>query len=96
MKNFKDILVALGNIKWTHVLILLAIVVILLVGAAGLSYIYAQKGAKDAVNAELALQEQIHDYEMNLKLLCFFAILSSGFCKKIQHTEKFPCAAMHF
>ena len=68
MKNFKDILVALGNIKWTHVLILLAVVVILLVGAAGLSYIYAQKGAKDAVNAELALQNQIHDYEMNLRM----------------------------
>ena len=68
MKNFKDILVALGNVKWTHVLILLAIVAILLIGAAGLSYIYAQKGAKDAVNAELALQEQIHDYEMNLRM----------------------------
>jgi hypothetical protein len=68
MKNFKDILVALGNIKWTHVLILLAIVVILLVGAAGLSYIYGQKGANDAVKAQLALQEQIHDYEMNLRM----------------------------
>ena len=68
MKNFKDILVALGNIKWTHVLILLAIVVILLIGAAGLSYIYGQKGANDAVKAQLALQEQIHDYEMNLRM----------------------------
>ena len=68
MKNFKDTLVALKDIKWGHVLILLAIVVILLGGAAGLSYIYAQKGAKDAVNAELALQEQIHDYEMNLRM----------------------------
>ena len=68
MKNFKDILVALGNIKWTHVLILLAIVVILLVGAAGLSYIYAQKGANDAVKAQLELQQKIHDYEMNLRM----------------------------
>ena len=68
MKNFKDTLVALKDIKWGHVLILLAIVVILLGGAAGLSYIYAQKGAKDAVNVELALQEQIHDYEMNLRM----------------------------
>jgi hypothetical protein len=68
MKNFKDILVALGNIKWTHVLILLTIVVILLIGAAGLSYIYGQKGANDAVKAQLALQEQIHDYEMNLRM----------------------------
>ena len=68
MKNFKDTLVALKDIKWGHVLILLSIVVILLGGAAGLSYIYAQKGAKDAVNAELVLQEQIHDYEMNLRM----------------------------
>ena len=68
MKNFKDILVALGNIKWTHVLILLSIVVILLVGAAGLSYIYAQKGANDAVKAQLELQQKIHDYEMNLRM----------------------------
>lgn len=68
MKNFKDILVALGNIKWTHVLILLSIVVILLVGAAGLSYIYAQKGTNDAVKAQLELQQKIHDYEMNLRM----------------------------
>ena len=68
MKNFKDILVALGNIKWTHVLILLSIVVILLVGAAGLSYIYAQKGANDAVKAQLEMQQKIHDYEMNLRM----------------------------
>ena len=67
MKNFKDILVALVNIKWTHVLILLAVVVILLVGAAGLSYIYAQKGANDAVQQQLALQEQIHEYEINMR-----------------------------
>ena len=41
---------------------------ILLAGAAGLSYIYGQKGANDAVKAQLALQEQIHDYEMNMRL----------------------------
>lgn len=68
MKNFKDILVALGNIKWSHVLILFAIVLILLFGAGGLSYIYAAKGANDAMQAQLAIQEQIHDYEMNLRL----------------------------
>ena len=68
MKNFKDTLVALKDIKWGHVLILLTIVVILLTGAGGLAYIYAQKGANDAVKAQLALQEQIHDYEMNLRM----------------------------
>lgn len=68
MKNFKDTLVALSNIKWGHVLILLAIVVILLLGAGGLAYIYGTKGANDAVKAQLAIQEQIHDYEMNLRM----------------------------
>ena len=68
MKDFKDILVALGIIKWTHLLILLSIVLILLVGAAGLSYIYSQKGASDAVKSQLELQQKIHDYEMNLRI----------------------------
>ena len=49
MQEFKDILIALGKIKWSNVVILLSIVTILLVGAGGLSYIYAQKGANDAV-----------------------------------------------
>lgn len=68
MKNFKDILVALGNIKWAHVLILFLIVLILLFGAGGLSYIYATKGANDALQTQLAIQSQIHDYEMNMRL----------------------------
>ena len=67
MKNFKDTLVALKGLKWGHVLILLSIVVILLVGAAGLAYIYAQKGANDAVQEQLALQEKIHEYEINMR-----------------------------
>ena len=62
MQEFKDILIALGKIKWPNVFILLSIVTILLVGAGGLSYIYAQKGANDAVNAQLELQHKIHDY----------------------------------
>ena len=68
MKNFKETLVALSNITWGKVLILLAIVIILLGGAAGLSYIYAQKGANDAVATQLAIQEQIHEYELNLRM----------------------------
>jgi hypothetical protein len=68
MKNFKDTLVALKEIRWVHVLILFAIVVILLSGAGGLAYIYAQKGATEAVTAQLAIQNQIHDYEMNLRM----------------------------
>ena len=68
MKNFKDTLVALKEIRWVHVLILFAIVIILLSGAGGLAYIYAQKGASEAVSAQLAIQNQIHDYEMNLRM----------------------------
>ena len=68
MKNFKDTLVALSNIKWGHVFILLAIVVILLLGAGGMAYIYGAKGANDAVKTQLAIQKQIHDYEMNLRM----------------------------
>jgi hypothetical protein len=68
MKNFKDTLVALKEIRWVHVLILFAIVVILLSGAGGLAYIYAQKGATEAVTVQLAIQNQIHDYEMNLRM----------------------------
>ena len=68
MKNFKDTLVALKEIRWVHVLILFAIVMILLSGAGGLAYIYAQKGASEAVSAQLAIQNQIHDYEMNLRM----------------------------
>jgi hypothetical protein len=68
MKNFKDTLVALKEIRWVHVLILFAIVIILLSGAGGLAYIYAQKGATEAVTAQLAIQNQIHDYEMNLRM----------------------------
>lgn len=68
MKNLKDTLEALINIKWVHVFILLSIVVIILGGAAGLSYIYATKGANDAVKAQLEIQNKIHDYEMNLRM----------------------------
>ena len=68
MQEFRNILIALGKIKWSNVFILLSIVTILLVGAGGLSYIYAQKGAKDAVSAQLELQKKIHDYEMNLRM----------------------------
>ena len=68
MKNFKDTLVALKDIRWVHVLILFAIVIILLSGAGGLAYIYAQKGANEAVATQLAIQNQIHDHEMNLRM----------------------------
>ena len=68
MKEIKDTIVALKELKWKHVLILLAIVIIMLVAAGGVSYIYATKGANDAVSAQLELQQKIHDYEMNLRM----------------------------
>ena len=68
MKDIKDTIVALKELKWNHVLILLAIVIIMLVSAGGVSYIYATKGANDAVSTQLELQQKIHEYEMNLRM----------------------------
>lgn len=68
MEKFTDILAALSNIKWAHVLILFLIVLILLFGASGLSYIYATKGTNDALQKQIEIQEKIHYYEMNLRL----------------------------
>ena len=68
MNDIKDTIAALKELKWKHVLILLAIVVIMLVAAGGVSYIYATKGATDAVSTQLELQQKIHDYEMNMRM----------------------------
>ena len=72
MKNFKDALVALSKMGWKHVLILLAIVAILLVGVWGVASISAKKSATEAateaVVAQLAIQEQLHEYEINMRM----------------------------
>lgn len=68
MKDIKDTIVALKELKWNHVLILLAIAVIMLVSTGGVSYIFATKGANNAVNSQLELQQKIHEYEMNLRM----------------------------
>lgn len=68
MKNLKETIVALKDLTWSHVLILLAIVLILLLAVGGVSYFYAAKGANEAVQTQLKIKEQIHDYEMNLRM----------------------------
>lgn len=72
MKNFKDALVALSKMGWKHVLILLAIVAILLVGVWGVASISAKKSATEAateaVAAQLSIQEQLHEYEINMRM----------------------------
>ena len=72
MKNFKDIMVALSQMGWKHVLILLAIVGILLFGVWGVASITAKKSATEAateaVAAQLAIQDQLHEYELNMRM----------------------------
>ena len=72
MKNFKDTMVALSKMGWKHVLILLAIVGILLFGVWGVASITAKKNAVEAatevVAAQLSIQDQLHEYEMNMRM----------------------------
>ena len=72
MKNFKDALVALSKMGWKHVLILLAVVAILLVGVWGVASISARKSATEAateaVAVQLAMQQELHEYEMNMRM----------------------------
>ena len=68
MKNFKDTMVALSKMGWKHVLILLSIVGILLFGVWGVASITAKKSATEAVAAQLAIQDQLHEYEMNMRM----------------------------
>jgi hypothetical protein len=72
MKNFKDTMVALSQMGWKHVLILLAIVGILLFGVWGVASITAKKSATEAateaVAAQLAIQNQLHEYEINMRM----------------------------
>ena len=72
MKNFKDTMVALSKMEWKHVLILLSVVGILLFGVWGVASITAKKSATEAateaVATQLAIQDQIHEYEMNMRM----------------------------
>ena len=75
MKNFKDTIkesgnaiVKIGSMTWKQVLTLFLVVVIILGAVGGVSYICADKAANDAVEAQLIIQQQLHDYEMNMRM----------------------------
>ena len=75
MKNIKDAIdvsgtaiTKIGSMTWKQVLTFLAVVIILLCAIAGVSYIYANKGASDAVKYQAVIDQKIHDYEMNMRL----------------------------
>ena len=75
MKNFKDTIkesgnaiVKIGSMTWRQVLTLFFVVAIILGAVAATSYIFANKAAKGAVETQLIIQQQIHDYEMNMRL----------------------------
>jgi competence protein ComGC len=65
-------MVALSQMGWKHVLILLAMVSILLFGVWGVASITAKKSATEAateaVAAQLAIQDQLHEYEINMRM----------------------------
>lgn len=75
MKNFKDTIdvsgeaiVKIGSMTWKQVLTLFAVVLIVLSLVGGVAYIFADKATNDAVEAQLIIQQQLHDYEMNMRL----------------------------
>lgn len=75
MKNFKDVLDVSGetitkiaSMTWKQVLTFFVVILIILGAVAATSYIFANKAAKGAVETQLIIQQQIHDYEMNMRL----------------------------
>lgn len=75
MKNIKDtidvsgnVITKIGNMTWRQVLTFFMVILIILSAVGTVAYITAEKGASDAVKAELELQQKIHDYEINMRL----------------------------
>lgn len=75
MKSIKEAIEALGgtitriaNLTLKQVFTFFVVVLIVLSSVGVVSYITAQRGASDAVKAELVLREKIHDYEMSLRM----------------------------
>jgi hypothetical protein len=75
MKSIKEAIEALGrtitgiaNMSLKQVFTFFVVVLIVLSSVGVVSYITAQRGATDAVKAELLLREKIHDYEMSLRM----------------------------
>lgn len=75
MKNIKDaidvsgnVITKIGNMTWKQVLTFLVVILIILAAVGMVSYISGERGANNAVKAQLELQEKIHEYEMNLRM----------------------------
>ena len=75
MKSIKEAIEALGgtitriaNMSLKQVFTFFVVVLIVLSSVGVVSYITAQRGASDAVKAELVLRDKIHDYEMSLRM----------------------------
>jgi hypothetical protein len=78
MKNIKEAIdvsgktiTKIGNMTWKQVLTFFVVILIILGAVAATSYIVANKAAKGAVETQLIIQQQIHDYEMK----CDYKIL---------------------
>jgi hypothetical protein len=75
MKNIKEAIdvsgktiTKIGNMTWKQVLTFFVVILIILGAVAATSYIFANRAAKGAVETQLIIQQQIHDYEMNMRL----------------------------
>lgn len=75
MKNIKEAIDVSGetitkiaSMTWKQVLTFFVVILIILGAVAATSYIFANKAAKGAVETQLIIQQQIHDYEMNMRL----------------------------
>ena len=75
MKSVKDTIdvsgnaiVKIGSMSWKQVLTFSVVILIILCSVAVVASISAAKSTRETVQAELALQEKIHDYEMNLRM----------------------------
>ena len=75
MKNIKEAIdvsgsaiTKIGSMTWKQVLTFFVVILIILGAVAATSYIFANKAAKGAVETQLIIQQQIHDYEMNMRL----------------------------
>ena len=75
MKNIKEAIdvsgktiAKIGNMTWKQVLTFFAVVLIFLGAVGGVSYFCAGIASRDAVKVELEIQQQIHDYEMSMRL----------------------------
>jgi hypothetical protein len=75
MKNIKDAIdicgsaiTKIGSMTWKQVLTFFVVIAIILGAVAGVTYIFANKAAKNAVQVQLEIQQKIHDYEMSMRI----------------------------